>query len=54
MLKAGESRKVTFTIDEGDLSFYNAQLHYGAEPGLFNVYVGLDSQDVKQASFTLQ
>jgi len=54
MLKAGESRKITFTIDEGDLSFYNAQLHYGAEPGLFNVYVGLDSQNVKQASFTLQ
>jgi beta-glucosidase len=54
MLKAGESRKLTFTVDENDLSFYNAQLQYGAEPGLFNVYVGLDSQDVKQASFTLK
>ncbi|OZI59792.1 beta-glucosidase BglX [Bordetella genomosp. 11] len=54
MLKAGESRKVTFVLDEDDLAFYNAQLHYGAEPGLFNVYVGLDSQDVKQASFTLK
>ncbi|AOB33534.1 beta-D-glucoside glucohydrolase [Bordetella sp. H567] len=54
MLKAGESRKVAFTIDEDDLAFYNAQLHYGAEPGLFKVYVGLDSQDVKQASFTLK
>ncbi|OZI24038.1 beta-glucosidase [Bordetella genomosp. 9] len=54
MLKAGESRKVSFTIDEDDLSFYNAQLHYGAEPGAFNVYVGLDSEDVKQAGFTLR
>lgn len=54
MLKAGESRELTFTIDENDLAFYNAQLHYGAEPGLFNVYVGLDSQAVKQATFTLQ
>jgi beta-glucosidase len=53
-LKAGESRRVVFTIDEDDLSFYNAQLHYGAEPGLFHVYVGLDSQDVKRASFTLK
>ncbi|CAM3744130.1 beta-glucosidase BglX [Bordetella bronchialis] len=53
-LKPGESRQVAFTIDEDDLSFYNAQLHYGAEPGLFNVYVGLDSQDVKQTSFTLE
>jgi beta-glucosidase len=53
-LKAGESRQVSFTIDEKDLSFYNAQLQYGAEPGVFNVYIGLDSQDVKQASFTLR
>lgn len=53
-LKAGESRKVVFDIEENDLSFFNAQLRYGAEPGLFNVYVGLDSQDVKQASFTLR
>jgi beta-glucosidase len=54
MLKAGESRKLTFTVVENDLSFYNTQLHYGAEPGVFNVYIGLDSQDVKQASFTLK
>jgi beta-glucosidase len=52
-LKAGESRQVSFTIDEKDLSFYNANLQYGAEPGLFNVYIGLDSQQVKQGSFTL-
>jgi beta-glucosidase len=54
VLKAGESRRVVFTLDENDLSFYNAQLQYVAEPGLFNVYVGLDSQDVKKASFTLK
>jgi beta-glucosidase len=53
MLKAGESRQVSFTVDENDLSFYNAKLQYGAEPGQFNVYIGLDSQDVKQGSFTL-
>lgn len=53
-LKAGESREVAFEIAEDDLAFYDAQLRRVTEPGRFNVYVGLDSVDVKQASFTLQ
>ncbi|KPN92349.1 beta-glucosidase BglX [Pseudomonas nunensis] len=53
MLKAGEKKVVHFTITEDDLKFYNAQLKYGAEPGKFNVQIGLDSQDVTQQSFEL-
>jgi beta-glucosidase len=53
MLKAGEERAVHFTITEEDLKFYNTQLKFAAEPGEFNVQIGLDSQDVKQQSFEL-
>ncbi|MFP3537932.1 beta-glucosidase BglX [Pseudomonas sp. SIMBA_021] len=52
-LKAGEEKAIHFTITEDDLKFYNAQLKYAAEPGDFNVQIGLDSQDVKQQSFEL-
>ncbi|CAI8812939.1 beta-glucosidase BglX [Pseudomonas sp. YuFO20] len=53
MLKAGEQKVVHFTITEDDLKFYNTQLKYVAEPGKFNVQIGLDSQDVTQQSFEL-
>ncbi|WP_085581745.1 MULTISPECIES: beta-glucosidase BglX [unclassified Pseudomonas] len=53
LLKAGEQKVVHFTITEDDLKFYNAQLKYAAEPGKFNVQIGLDSQDVTQQSFEL-
>ena len=53
MLKAGEQKVVHFTITEDDLKFFNNQLKYAAEPGKFNVQIGLDSQDVTQQSFEL-
>jgi beta-glucosidase len=53
MLKAGEQKVVRFTITEDDLKFFNTQLKYAAEPGKFNVEIGLDSQDVTQQSFEL-
>ncbi|HWT69406.1 MAG TPA: beta-glucosidase BglX [Pseudomonas sp.] len=53
MIKAGEQKVVHFTITEDDLKFYNAQLKYAAEPGKFNVQIGLDSRDVTQQSFEL-
>ena len=39
-LKAGESRKVSFTIDRNDLAFVNAQLKTVTEPGEFEVMIG--------------
>ena len=53
MLKAGEQKVVQFTLDENDLKFYNSQLKYAAEPGEFDVQIGLDSQNVQQNSFEL-
>lgn len=53
-LKAGESKTVNFTLHLNDLSFYNAELKFVAEPGEFYVFVGGNSRDVKQATFTLK
>ena len=53
MLKAGEEKVLRFTLSEDDLKFYNTQLQYAAEPGKFNVQIGLNSRDVKQQSFEL-
>jgi beta-glucosidase len=54
MLKPGESRVVEFTLTEKDLSFYRADLTFGAEPGKFHVFVGGNSRDVLQAEFELK
>jgi beta-glucosidase len=39
-LKAGESKIVTFTLDENDLAFVNADLKTITEPGDFDVMIG--------------
>ena len=53
LLQPGETQVVRFPIGETMLSFYNQQLKRVAEPGTFNVQVGLDSRDVLQESFEL-
>lgn len=45
---------VSFPIGEDKLRFYNGKLEYVAEPGDFNVQIGLDSASVRQQRFTLQ
>jgi beta-glucosidase len=52
-LKAGESKTITFKITVNDLKFYNGKLEYNYEPGDFKVFIGTNSRDVKEASFTL-
>ncbi|HEV2353380.1 MAG TPA: glycoside hydrolase family 3 C-terminal domain-containing protein, partial [Puia sp.] len=52
-LRAGESKKVSFTIGADDLRFYNDRLDYIYEPGDFTIYIGGNSRDVKSAKFTL-
>ena len=52
-LKPGTRRKVSFTIGEGDLAFYRADMTYGAEPGDFLVFIGGSFEQVKEASFQL-
>lgn len=53
-LRAGESKKVTFTISNKDLKFYNSDLKYVAEPGNYKLFIGGNSRDVKEADFKLE
>jgi beta-glucosidase len=48
-LKAGESRKITFTITPEDLKFYNNDLKYDWESGDFVIMIGGNSRDVLSA-----
>ncbi|AWP33544.1 MULTISPECIES: beta-glucosidase BglX [Pantoea] len=54
MLKAGESQTVTFKIDVDALKFWNQQMQHVAEPGKFNVMIGLDSVRTQDAQFNYQ
>ncbi|RZK78008.1 MAG: beta-glucosidase BglX [Pedobacter sp.] len=53
-LKPGESKNVSFRLSEDDLKFYNSQLKHVAEPGNFKVFIGPNSRDVKEASFSFK
>ncbi|GJQ33687.1 MAG: glycosyl hydrolase [Ignavibacteriaceae bacterium] len=46
-LSPGESKTISFTIDRSKLSFYNEQLQFVAEPGMFDVMIGASSADIK-------
>jgi beta-glucosidase len=50
-LQPGETKELVFTITTEDLKFYNSKLLWDWESGVFLVYIGGDSQDVKQAKF---
>ena len=52
-LKPGETQTVSFPIDVDALKFWNQQMKYVAEPGKFNVFIGVDSARVKQSEFEL-
>ena len=42
-IEKGETKKVTFKLTENDLKFYNDNLDFVSEPGMFEVFVGTDS-----------
>ena len=46
-LKAGESKAVRFLIDKQKLSFYNNDLEWVAEPGMFDLMIGSSAQDIR-------
>jgi beta-glucosidase len=49
-LKAGETRKISFTITTDDLKFYTNDLKYDWEPGDFSIMIGGNSRDVLSAT----
>jgi len=53
-LQPGESKTVTFTLTNEDLSFYRRDMTFGSEPGKFQVFVGGNSRDLKSAEFTMK
>lgn len=53
-LKKGETKTVTFEVNEELLRFYNSQLEFVSEPGDFELMVGPNSRDVQTATFTLK
>ena len=52
-LQPGESKDVTFRITEDMLRFYDVNMIYTSEPGLFRVYIGANSDTQNVAEFTL-
>lgn len=53
-LKKGESKKVTFTLGEEELSLYNMEMKQVVEPGDFKVMIGAASDDIRlKGEFTL-
>lgn len=51
---AGQSRRVTFTLEAGQFGFHGRDLGYVVEPGEFEVYVGRSAADRQPAgTFTI-
>jgi beta-glucosidase len=46
-LNSGETKTVTFIIDNQKLSFYNQKLDYISEPGNFDLMIGSSSNDIR-------
>jgi beta-glucosidase len=53
LIKKGESKEVSFTIDAEKLKYYNSDLKWIADPGDFKLYIGTNSDEVKRADFKL-
>jgi beta-glucosidase len=47
MLQPGESKTIAFDIDKEELSFYNSDLQWVAEPGEFELMIGSSSADIR-------
>jgi beta-glucosidase len=53
-LKKGESKEITFEINEELLKFYNFDLKYVAEAGEFDMYIGNNSSTKMKVTFELK
>jgi beta-glucosidase len=54
MLKAGESKTLTFTIDAAMLSYLDENGNTILEPGNFKIFVGGNSRDVLETDLKLK
>lgn len=53
-LDPGETQTVSFDLDAEQLYYYDKNMEYGLEPGEVRVFVGTDSEDVLEDSFTVR
>lgn len=53
MIPAGQSKEITFTLTDRDLSFYRRDMSFGSEPGEFDLMVGGNSADLKKVRVTM-
>lgn len=54
LLKAGNSKEITFKITPDMLAFHRLDMSFGTEQGDYKLYIGGNSRDVKQTSFKLK
>jgi len=52
-IKKGESKTVSFTITEKELSFYRQDMSFGAEKGAFTLFIGPNSDTQNTIEFEL-
>jgi len=52
-INAGDSKTITFTLTARDLKFYDINMKYTYEPGDFKLFIGTNSQEVKEVGFKL-
>jgi len=50
-LKKDEVKKVEFELTEDDLKFYNLDMNFVSEPGMFKVFVGTNSAEYLEEEF---
>lgn len=54
MLKAGESRTISFKINTSDLAFYRQDMSWGTEAGAFHIFIGANAETLNKAGFILK
>lgn len=52
-LRSGEERVCQFVIPAKELGFYNRACNYVVEPGMFDLYIGPNSQEGLQGEFSI-
>jgi beta-glucosidase len=53
-LNPGETKTVSFNIDDSKLAFWTSDMKYSVEPGVFEIMIGHSSDEVQKISLTVK